>query len=156
LGSRRTDDKSRCKKNAIEFREKGVDYGGAAIFSAWHPFDREELPALLLELAKLLKDWPVAALQLRLDVPPDVQKKFDDWFYTGRLRATCVALDTDANEILREDVLVRRIHGQFVVPFWVKPDPDLSIDIEIFYDPAYRLACKGILPAVCVAPLRRI
>ena len=88
-------------KIAIEFRENGVDYGGAAHFSAWHVFDRAELPALLLRLAELLKDWPVGPLQLRLRVPPELHDDFDVGVYKGTLRAKCTALDGDGNGVHR-------------------------------------------------------
>jgi hypothetical protein len=86
---------------AIEFRENGVEYGGAAPFSAWHPFDSAELPALLLRVAQLLNKWPVVPLQLRLIVPENLQRTFDNYVAAGELRAKCTARDRDDNEGLK-------------------------------------------------------
>jgi hypothetical protein len=144
-----------AEKIAIEFREKDVRYGGAAHFSAWHAFDRDELPALLLRLAEILKDWPIGPLQLRLTVPSDLQSDFDIGVDAGTLQAKCTARDGDDNVVFSEEPLVRRRNDQFVIPFWIKPDPNLAIEIEIAFG-ARRLVCKGISPAVCIAPLRKL
>jgi hypothetical protein len=144
-------------KTAIEFREKDVEYEGAAPFSAFHAFDRAELPALLLELAEILKDWPVGPLTLRLTVPPGLQDDFGAGVDAGTLQAKCTARDSDDNVVFSEVALVRRRQpDQFVIPILIKPDPNLAIEIDIAFGPRSRLVCTGISPTVCMAPLRQL
>ena len=45
--------------------------------------------------------------------------------------------------------------GQLVVPFWIKPDPNMSIEIEVTLG-ARRLASRGISPAVREARLSAV
>jgi hypothetical protein len=137
---------------AIEFREAGVRYKGAAPFSAWHDFDTKDLPALLLRLAGLLKEWPVGPLQLRIRVPEKIENQFDLRVKAGNLRAKCTAWDLNGNIIFSEEQPVRIRLDQFMVLFWVKPDPNMEIEIEIPYD-RQRLVCTGLSPAICVAQL---
>ena len=54
-----------------------------------------------------------------------------------------------------DDPLVRKRGDQFVILFWIKPDPDLAIEIEIDFGPR-RLVCKDVSPAVCIVPLRQL
>jgi hypothetical protein len=141
--------------DALEFREQGVTYGGAASFSAWHPFNREDIPPLLLRLAEVLKDWPVGPLLLRLAVPDALRADMEQAATAGTLRARCTALDREGSELSAEDLDIRVLDNQLVVPFWIKPRPDMAIDIAIALGPR-RLVCKGISPAVCVASLKSI
>lgn len=141
-----------AEKIAIEFREQYVKYGGAAHFSAWHAFDRTELASLLLRLAEILKEWPVGPLQLRLSVPPELEADFNTGVDAGTLQVKCTARDREDNEIFADKPPVRKWDGQYVIPFWIKPDPNLAIEIEIAFGPR-RLVCKGISPAICIARL---
>jgi hypothetical protein len=143
-----------AEKVAIEFREKGVTYGGAAPFSAWHPFDRTELPALLLRLAEILKEWPVGPLQLRLSVPAVLAADFDTGVNKGTLRAKCIARYSEDDEV-SADLPVRKLDNQYVISFWIKPDPNLAIEIEIDFGSG-KLVCRGILPATCIATLSNL
>jgi hypothetical protein len=110
------------------------------------------LPSLLLRLAEILKEWPVGPLQLRLSVPRDLEGDFNAGVDAGTLYAKCTARDGEDNEILADQPAVRKRDGQFVIPFWIKPDPNLAIEIEIAFGPR-RLVCKGISPAICIATL---
>jgi hypothetical protein len=144
-------------KTAIEFREKDVEYGGAAPFSAFHRFDRAELPALLLELAEILKDWPVGPLTLRLTVPQALQDDFGAGVDAGTLQAKWAARDGDDSVVFSGEALVRRRQpDQFVIPILIKPDPNLAIEVDIAFGPRSRLVCTGISPSVCNAPLRQL
>jgi hypothetical protein len=144
-------------KTAIEFREKDVEYGGAAPFSVYHAFDRAELPALLLELAEVLKEWPVGPLTLRLTVPQALQDDFGAGVDAGTLQARWTARDGDDNVVFSEVALVRRRQlDQFVIPILIKPDPNLAIEVDIAFGPRNRLVCTGISPTVCMAPLRQL
>jgi hypothetical protein len=142
-------------QDAIEFREDGVARGGTAPFAAWHDFERDNLAALLLRLAELLKQWPIGPLQLRLTVPQEMRDEFDLGVAAGNVRARCTAADSSGVEVFSEELPIRKRGDQFMVPFWVKPDPDLTIDLEILYGGS-RLVCKGVIPAVCIAPLQRV
>lgn len=138
---------------AIEFREDQVSYGGASSFVAWHPFNREELPELLVRLAQLLSAWPVGPLQLRLNVPAPFQAEVETAANARQLKARCLAFD-EAGDLVGEEELPVRVHeGRLIVPFWIKPDPGLSIEIEISLG-TKRLACRGISPAVREARLQ--
>jgi hypothetical protein len=145
-----------AEKVAIEFREEGVIFGGAAHFSASHAFDRDKLPALLLRLAKLLKDWPVGPLVLRLTVPQALQDKFSAGVAAGTLQAKCTARDSGDDVVFSEVVPVRNRNDQFVIPILIKPDPNLAIEIEIAFGLRSKLVSTGISPAVCIAPLRQL
>lgn len=138
--------------DAVEFREQGVTYGGVASFTAWHAFDRTDMPALLMRLAEVLKEWPVGPLLLRLSVPDALRTEIEQAVRAGTLRARCTALDREGSEVSSEDLDIRMRDEKLVVPFWIKPDPDMSIDIAIAIG-SRRLVCKGISPAVCVASL---
>ena len=140
-------------KVAVEFREDRVVYGGAASFVAWHAFKREELPELLVRLACLLSAWPVGPLQLRLNVPPAFALEVENAANARQLKARCLALD-EAGDLVGEEELPVHVHeGRLTVPFWIKPDPGLSIEIEISIGNK-RLACRGISPAVREARLQ--
>ena len=131
-------------KTAIEFREKGVEYGGAAPFSAFHTFDPAELPALLLELAGILNDWPVGRIVL-LTVPQALQDDFGAGVDAGTLQAKCTARDSDDNVVSSEMALVRRRQpDQFVIPIMIKPDPNLAIEIDIAFGPRNRLVHRHL------------
>lgn len=134
-------------RDAIEFRETGVSYGGASPFRAYVEFDRDQLPKLLLDLAVRLAEWPVGPLQLRLSVPDQFRAEVAQAANASTLRARCVALDETGTERSAEDLKVHVRDGQLLVPFWVKADPNLSIEIEITLG-ARRLVCRGISPAV--------
>ena len=141
-----------AKLDAIEFRETGVTYGGAAPFRAYWEFDREQLPKLLVDLAHRLAEWPVGPLQLRLTAPGELRAEIEQAANAGTLRARCVAIDDEGAERHADDLQVYIRDGQLVVPFWIKPDPDLSIEIDITIG-ARRLACRGLSPAVREARL---
>ncbi len=47
---------------------------------------------------------------------------------------------------------MRKLGNQYVISFFIKPDPNLAIEIDIEFGPR-RLVCKGILPATCTAIL---
>jgi hypothetical protein len=141
-----------ANRDAIEFRESGVTYGGAAPFRAFWDFDREQLPKLLVDLALRLAEWPVGRLQLRLAVPDEFRVEIAQAANASTLRARCAAIDEEGAVRSAEDLLVYIRDGQLVVPFWIKPDPDLSIEIEITVG-ARRLACRGLSPAVREARL---
>ncbi len=138
---------------AVEFREDGVSYDGAAGFSAWHGFKPTELPDLLVHLAKLLKDWPVGPLHLRLTVPVAFSTDVENAANAGLLRARCRARDETGDPVSEEELPVHVLDGRLTVPFWIKPNPGLSIEIEITLG-TRRLACRGISPAVREAKLQ--
>lgn len=144
-----------AEKATIEFREKGVVYDGAAAFSAWHPFDRADLPTLLLRVADLLKDWPVGPLMLRLAVPQSLHKAFEKGVAAGTLHAKCIARDGYENDSDPSLVLVRKQNDEFIIPFWIKPNPSMAIEIEIAFGER-TFVCKGISPSVCVVSLRQL
>lgn len=139
--------------SAIEFRESGVEYSGAAGFESYHPFERTDLPGLLLQVAELLKDWAVGPLQLRLSVPDALRDEIARAVDAGTLTAQCRARDLEDQVVTEEQLEVRERDGQLTVPFWVKPDPNLTVEIEIQFG-AKRLVCRGLSPAVREAPLR--
>jgi hypothetical protein len=136
----------------IEFREDGVDYGGAAPFAAWHGFSRDALPHLLLRLAELLKDWPVLPLQLHLAIPPDLQPAIATAIKNDTLLVKCETLDSFEVDTSVENLKVRAVEGKFIIPFWVKPRPSLAVTVEIKSGP-HRLVSEGVSPAVCTIPL---
>jgi hypothetical protein len=138
---------------ATEFREKGVDYGGAAAFEPYHLFERSELPELLLKVAELLKDWPVGPLLLRLSVPEALSDQIAKAADAGTLTAQCRVRDLEDQVVTEQKLEVRERDGQLTVPFWVKPDPNLTLEIEIQFG-AQKLVCKGLSPAVREARLR--
>jgi hypothetical protein len=141
-----------AERQTLEFRENGVSYGGAAGYHAYVPFDSAELPKLLLELSRRLSEWPVGPLQLRLTVPEGMREEVQQAANAKTLRACCMAIDETGHERSKEELTVRVRDGQLIVPFWIKPDPNLSIDIEVTLG-VKRLACRGISPAVCIAKL---
>jgi len=142
-------------RDAIEFRETGVDYGGAASFHAYVPFDRENLPKLLLDLAARVAEWPVGPLQLRLAAPEQFKDDVEAAANANKLKARCSAFDETGSPRSVEELKVHVRDGQLVVPFWIKPDPNLSIEIEVTLG-ARTLACRGISPAVREARLRLV
>jgi hypothetical protein len=139
----------------IEFRERLVTYEGAASFVAFNEFDRQELPKLLLRVAEHLKRWPVGPLQLRLRVQPELLSEFSQGVVSGGFEAICAARDGSGTVVYSEKLPVRIWDGQFVVPFWIKPDPDVVIDLEIKYGPR-KLVCQGVSPTICIADLRSV
>jgi len=138
--------------DAIEFRETNVTYGGAALLRAYVDFDRDQLPKLLKDLAMRLAEWPVGPLQLRLSFPDEFRPEVEQAANAATLRAQCSAIDDEGTVRKTDDLLVYLRDGQLVVPFWIKPDPDLSIEIEVTLG-AHRLACRGLSPAVREARL---
>lgn len=144
-----------ASKEAIEFREAGVTYDGAAPFSAWHAFDRDQLPALLLRLAEVLRGWPVGPLMLRLRVPPQLAEEFDTRVQAAGPMAECTAREEDGTVFLSERLPVRKVDDRYVVPFWIKPDPNLSIEIDISHG-THQLVCRDVSPAICIAELRKV
>ena len=142
-------------REAIEFRESGVVYGGTSPFYAWHEFDRSHLADLLVDLAKVLAEWPVGPLQLRLAVPPALQGDIERATNAHTLTARCLALDDAGIEVSADQLKVRLWDGQLTVPFWVKPDPKLSIEIEINWG-GQQLVCRGISPTVREARLQLV
>jgi hypothetical protein len=139
--------------SAIEFRESGVDYGGAAAFESYHPFDRTDLPGLLLQLAEILKDWPVGPLQLRLSVPDALRDEIVQAANAGTLTAQCRARDLDDQVVSEGNLEVRVRDGQLTVPFWINPDPNLAVEIQIQFGNTW-LGCAGLSPIVREAPLK--
>lgn len=142
-------------KDAIEFREKGVIYGGAAPFHAYCDFDRNDLSRLMVDVATRLAEWPVGPLQLRLTVPDQFKDEVQHNANANRLKARCIAIDSTGAERSAEDLKVHVRDGQLIVPFWIKPDPDISIEIEIALGSG-TLACRGISPAVREARLQLV
>ena len=138
-------------QDAIEFRETDVRYEGAAPFRGYVNFDRDNVPRLLLDLARRLKDWPVGPLQLRLAVPAEFKAEIEQAANAGILKAQCAAISEGEPEY-SEELPVRVLDDRLIVPFWIKPNPNLSIDIVITLG-ARRLACRGISPAVREARL---
>jgi hypothetical protein len=137
---------------AIEFREKDVSYGGASVLRPYVVFDREQLPQLLLDIAQRVSEWPVGPLQLKLSVPEGLRAEVEQAANARTLRARCVALDLFGTAGRTDDLEVYVRDGQLIVPFWIKPDPDISIEIELNVG-ARRLAARGISPAVREARL---
>ncbi len=143
-------------REAVEFRESGVEYAGAAGFSAWREFDRDKLPAALLRLAEVVSQWPVAPLTLRLSLPAALHAEFEAAFDAGLVEVECVAEDAEGNEVLREPApKVRALDGDFLVNVWLKADPNLAVSLKIRAD-ARRLVAKGVSPSVCTVPLRAV
>lgn len=142
-------------REALEFRERGVSYGGASILRPYVDFDRDQLPQMLLDLALRVSEWPVGPLQLRLTIPEEFQAEVESAANADTLRARCVAIDLDGTERSSEQLRVHTREGQLIVPFWIKPDPNLSIEIEVDLG-ARRLAARGISPAVHPARLRLV
>jgi hypothetical protein len=140
-------------RDALEFREEGVSYGGAAALRAYATFDRDKLPELLLDLAKRLAEWPVGPLQLRLSVPTELRNEVEAAALARTLRARCIAIDDEGTERSSEELEVRVRDGQLIVLFWIKPDPNLSIDIDVALGPRV-LTCQGVSPIVRDASLR--
>lgn len=141
--------------DAIEFREEGVAYDGAAPFSAYQEFDRSNLPALLVRLAELLKEWPVGPLLLNLAVPDALRDAIGDAAAAGALRAKCRVRDLEDQIVTEQELDVRERNGQLHLPFWVKPDPNLTIEIEVRVG-ATRLVCNGLSPAIREARMKAI
>jgi hypothetical protein len=107
----------------------------------------------LLQVAELLKDWAVGPLQLRLSVPDALRDEIAQAVDAGTLTAQCRARDLEDQVVTEEKLEVRARDGQLTVPFWIKPDPNLTVEIEIQFG-ARRLVCRGLSPAVREAPLR--
>jgi hypothetical protein len=141
-----------AERDALEFRERGVSYGGAAALRPYVDFDRGDLPRLLLDLAKRLAEWPVGPLQLRLSVPAELRGEVEAAALARTLRAKCVAIDDEGVERSSQDLDVRVRDGQLIVLFWIKADPNLSIDIDVAIGPRV-LTCQGVSPIVRDAPL---
>lgn len=139
-------------RDALEYRELGVTYGGAAPFHAYVDFDRGAIPKLMLDLAQRLAEWPVGPLQLRLSVPEALRPTIQAAALAHTLRASCRAFDEEGTERNAQELEVRLRDGQLIVLFWIKPDPGLSIDIELAIGPTV-LTCQGISPIVRDAPL---
>lgn len=135
------------ERDALEYREQGVTYGGAASFHAYREFERGALPELMLDLAQRLAEWPVGPLQLRLSVPDALRPQIEAAALCRILRANCRAIDEEGAERSAQDLEVRVRDGQLIVLFWIKPDPNLSIDIELAIGPTV-LTCQGISPIV--------
>jgi hypothetical protein len=142
-------------QDALEFRQSEVSYAGASPFHAYIEFDTNDMPRLLLDLARRVAEWPVGPLQLRLSVPAAFRAEVEQATNARRLSARCIALDETGAEHSAEDLRVHLRDGQLIVPFWVKPHPNLSIEIEVNLG-ARRLACRGISPAVREAQLAPI
>lgn len=140
------------EQNAIEFREQGVNYGGAAVLRPYVLFDREQIPQLLVDLARRVSEWPVGPLQLKLSVPDALRSDFEQAANARTLRARCEAIDLYGGASRKEELDVYMRDGQLIVPFWIKPDPNLSIEIEVNLG-ARRLAARGISPSVREARL---
>jgi hypothetical protein len=143
------------RQSVAMFIERDVDYGGAGAFLAWHQFSRDALPDLLIHLAELLKEWPVGPLQLRLNIPSEVKAEFDRIILQPGLKARCRAIDTDGNVILEEENQIRPVQDYFVIPFWIKTDPNIVIDIEIQVGHR-QLISRGLSPSVCKVPLQAV
>jgi hypothetical protein len=144
-----------ANKEAIEFRETGVIYDGAAPFMAWHEFDRDRLPDLMLRLAQVLKDLPVGPLILRLRVPAALEPEFDRDVQADRLVAECRARENDGAILVTDRIPVRKVADRYVIAFWIKPDPDVSIEVDINYA-GRQLVCRGVSPAICIADLLQL
>jgi hypothetical protein len=137
-------------RDAIEFRESDVIRDGAHAAHAWVEFDRGNIPHLLVQIAERLKEWPVGPLHLRLVVPEKFRSDVQDAANAGTLRARCTVTDDGSSgDPTHEQVLPVRVQDdRLVVPFWVKPSPAQTIEIEVDLGGGTRLVCKGISPAV--------
>lgn len=145
-----------ASRQAIEFREAGVDYAGAAEFESYRQFERTNLPGLLLDIAKILKDWPVGPLQLRLSIQDQtLRDEIAQAADTSTVEAQCCVRNIEDVVVEANKLEVRARDGQLIVPFWIKPDPNLTIEIEIQFG-TRRLICKGLSPVVREVPLRII
>ncbi len=142
-------------RNAIEFRESGVGYGGAAPGRPYVDFDRADIADLLVKIAERISKWPVGPLQLKLAVPEEFSEQVKAATNAARLTARCSALDWTGTETHTEELKVHLQDGRLIVPFWIKPDPNITIEIEIDVG-AQRLACRGISPTIRVASLDAI
>jgi hypothetical protein len=139
-------------REAIEFRESGVDYEGAATLRPFVEFDRSDIADLLLKIAERISKWPVGPLQLRLAVPEAFSAQVRAAANAARLTARCSAVDWTGTETYTEELRVHLQDERLIVPFWVNPDPNITIEIEIDVG-LQRLACRGISPTVRVASL---
>jgi hypothetical protein len=133
--------------SAIAFRELGVDYGGAAALEPYYLFERTNLPGLLLKVAELLKDWPLGPLLFRLSVPNALCDEIAQAASAGTLRALCRARDLGDLLVAEESQEVRMRDKRLTVLFWVKPDPNLTVEIELQFG-TKRLVSGGVSPAV--------
>lgn len=141
---------------ATEYREQGVEYGGIAPYYAYRPFDRDRLPDLLLDVAEVASQWPVGPIQLRLAFPDEVQDEIMAAARAGILRARCSAIEeVGADPVVVEELKVHLRGEQLLVAFWVKRQPNLSIDIEVVLG-ARRLVCPGVSPLENEARLRTV
>ncbi len=138
-------------QRGIEFRERQVEYGGAAAFHAYVEFDRSELPKLLLDLAERIREWPVGPLQLRLNVPNALLPDVEHAVQAGTLKACCIVSENGV-ELSRDELKVHFLDEILIVPFWIKPGPDIAIDVEVTLG-AKQLVCRGISPSVRQARL---
>jgi hypothetical protein len=143
-----------AERDTIEFRESKVQYGGAAPFHAYCEFDRNQLSQLLLDIALRVREWPVGPLQLRLAVPEAFRSEVEQAANAGTLKARCVAIE-DAETQYEEELTVRFRDEQLIILFWIKPKPNVSIEIEVNLG-ARRLVSRGISPAVREARLAPI
>jgi hypothetical protein len=105
-----------------------------------------------ISIAERLAEWPVGPLQLRLSVPEALRPTIQAAAHAHTLRASCRAFDEEGTERNAQELEVRLRDGQLIVLFWIKPDPGLSIDIELAIGPTV-LTCQGISPIVRDAPL---
>lgn len=141
-----------ANRDAIEFRESGVLYGGASAFHAQPDFEHTNLPKLLIDIAQRLKEWPVGPLQLRLEVPDLLRPEIERAVIQKTLQARCAISDDDGTIQHNETLPVRMQDARLIVPFWVKPTPSQTIEIEITLG-SQRLVAQGISPTVREARL---
>lgn len=139
-------------RKAIEFRESGVDYEGAAPQRPFVEFDRDDIADLLVKIAERISKWPVGPLQLRLAVPEEFSEQVKAAANAAQLTARCSAVNLTGTEPHTEELRVHLRDERLIVPFWINPDPNITIEIEIDLG-ARRLACRGISPTVHVASL---
>jgi hypothetical protein len=142
-------------REAIEFRESGVDYEGAAPLRPYVEFERTEIADLLVKIAERISKWPVGPLQLRLTVPEEFSAQVKAAANAARLTARCSAVDWTGTETRTEELRVHLQDERLIVPFWINPDPNITIGIEIDVG-ARCLACRGISPTVRVASLEAV
>lgn len=135
---------------ALEFRERDVVRTGASNLYPYVEFDRENVPALLIELAERIKEWPIGPLNLKLEAPAELRTAVEQAANAGTLVASIVV--DEGGQTTNEDLKVRVQNGHLIVPFWLKPNPNQSIEIEIALG-AQRLVSRGISPSVRNAPL---
>lgn len=129
----------------IEFRESNVIRAGASNLHPYTAFERNRLATLLLDLAERVKEWPIGPLNLRLEVPDAIRAAVEQAANAGSLMAR-ITVDEDG-QAASEELKVRVQNSQLVIPFWLKPNPNQSIDIEIVFG-AQTLVRRGISPSV--------